>query len=237
MSSPDGSGGSGPGRLMVLAGPSGVGKSTVVAELRRVAAPLWFSVSVTTRAARPGEVDGRDYHFVDDAAFDRLVAQDDLLEWAEIHRGMHRSGTPRAPVDEHLAAGVSVLLELDLAGARAVRTRRPDALFVFLEPPSWEVLVDRLTGRGTEPADVVERRLATARVELAAQDEFDLTLVNHDVRETARRLVELSRGTRPTGHDVPDVGAPDVAAEMSGSACAPSGSRGAPAESTAGASE
>jgi guanylate kinase len=197
----------GPGRLMVLAGPSGVGKSTVVAELRRIGAPLWFSVSATTRAARPGEVDGRDYRFVSADEFDRMIVEGELLEWAEIHRGMHRSGTPRAPVDEHLAAGEPVLLELDLAGARAVREQRPDALFVFLEPPSWEVLVGRLIGRGTEATEVVDRRLATAREELAAASEFDVTVVNHDVGETARRLVELSvgppvsrdgRGTAPT---------------------------------------
>jgi len=184
---------------MVLAGPSGVGKSTVVAELRRIHAPLWFSVSATTRAARPGEVDGRDYHFVSAAEFNRMIAEGELLEWAEIHGGMHRSGTPRAPVDEHLAAGEAVLLELDLAGARAVRTQRPDALFVFLEPPSWEVLVDRLIGRGTEATEVVDRRLATAREELAASSEFDVTVVNHDIGETARRLVELSVGS-PDDH-------------------------------------
>ena len=179
---------------MVLAGPSGVGKSTVVAELRRIRAPLWFSVSATTRAARPGEVDGRDYHFVDADTFDRMITEGELLEWAEIHGGMHRSGTPRAPVDEHLARGEPVLLELDLAGARAVRDQRPDALFVFLEPPSWEVLVGRLIGRGTEATEVVDRRLSTAREELAASSEFDVVVVNHDVGETARRLVELSAG-------------------------------------------
>jgi guanylate kinase len=182
----------GRGRLLVLAGPSGVGKSTVVAELRRMAAPLWFSVSATTRAARPGEQDGREYHFVSDADFDRMVAEGEMLEWASIHRGLHRSGTPAAPVEKHLAAGEPVLLELDLAGAREVRSRRKDALLVFLEPPSWDVLVDRLTGRGTEPQDVIDRRLATARIELDARREFDVGLVNHDVRETARRLVDLA---------------------------------------------
>ncbi|GAA4824141.1 guanylate kinase [Actinomycetospora corticicola] len=188
----DGGATGGRGRLLVLAGPSGVGKSTVVAELRRMAAPLWFSVSATTRAARPGEQDGREYHFVSESDFDRMVDEGEMLEWASIHRGLHRSGTPAAPVEAHLAAGEPVLLELDLAGARAVRQRRPDALLVFLEPPSWEVLVDRLTGRGTEPQDVIDRRLATARIELDARREFDVGLVNHDVRETARRLVDLA---------------------------------------------
>ncbi len=193
-----------PGRLIVLAGPSGVGKSTVVAELRRIHAPVWFSVSATTRGARPGEVDGRDYHFVSGDEFDRMVGEDEMLEWAEIHRGLHRSGTPRAPVDAHLAGGVPVLLELDLAGARAVRARRGDALFVFLEPPSFEVLVGRLIGRATEATEVVDRRLATAREELAASSEFDVTLVNHDIRETAARLVDLSVGPLSGSSSTPD---------------------------------
>ena len=208
---PGDAGPGGPGRLLVLAGPSGVGKSTVVAELRRLGAPLWFSVSATTRAARPGEEDGRDYHFVSGAEFDRMVRAGEMLEWAEIHRGMHRSGTPAWPVDAHLAAGKPVLLELDLAGARAVRAQRPDALFVFLEPPSWEVLVGRLVGRGTEAREVVDRRLATAREELAARSEFDETVVNQDVRDTATRLVELALGPLPRRAAVPEnaAGAPE----------------------------
>ena len=184
----------GPGRLLVLAGPSGVGKSTVIAELRRIRAPLWFSVSATTRAARPGEVDGRDYHFVDAAEFDRMITEGELLEWAEIHGGMHRSGTPGAPVDEHLATGRPVLLELDLAGARALRVQRPDALFVFLEPPSWEELVRRLVGRGTETEEDRARRLDTAREELAAAAEFDVTVVNTEVHLAAEQLVALMVG-------------------------------------------
>lgn len=220
----------------MLAGPSGVGKSTVVAELRSIRSPLWFSVSVTTRTARPGEVDGRDYHFVDESEFDRMVADDEMLEWAAIHRGLHRSGTPRAPVDIHLAAGVSVLLELDLAGARAVRGRRPDALFVFLRPPSWDVLVSRLTSRGTEPQDVLDRRLATARAELEACAEFDVTLVNRDVRETARLLVDLSVGPYPASTRSTGSAADQADLDPSGT---PQSVRGttAPAESTAGASE
>lgn len=209
------------GRLVVLAGPSGVGKSTVVAELRRMDAPLWFSVSATTRAARPGEVDGREYHFVSNEQFDRMVAAGDLLEWASIHRGLHRSGTPAAPVEAHLRAGEPVLLELDLAGARAVHQRRPDALLVFLEPPSWEELVSRLTGRGTEPQEVVDRRLATARVELAARREFDVALVNHDVRETARRLVDLAHPSDAPACDSAENGAAHAGAVGPRSAGAP----------------
>lgn len=181
---------------MVLAGPSAVGKSSVVRVLRAVLPELHFSVSATTRAARPGEVDGRDYHFVTAGEFDRMVAAGELLEWAEIHRGLHRSGTPAVPVREALRQGRPVLVEVDLAGARAVRSALPEAVLVFLAPPSWDVLVHRLTGRGTEPADVVARRLETARVELAAQDEFDVVVVNDDVRRAADDLVALLVGPR-----------------------------------------
>lgn len=179
------------GTLLVLAGPSGVGKSSIVRALRPILPQLWFSVSVTTRAQRPGEVDGRDYRFISGAEFDRLVERGDLLEWAYIHGGAHRSGTPRGPVEDHLAVGDPVLIEVDLQGARAVRAALAEALLVFLAPPSWEALVERLTGRGTEPEQAVARRLATAREELAAASQFDVTIVNDDVQAAAAQLLSL----------------------------------------------
>jgi len=176
-------------RLTVLSGPSGVGKSTVVAELRRACPQIWVSVSVTTRHPRPGEVDGREYHFVDENEFDRLVASGALLEWARF--AGHRYGTPRAPLKDKLEAGIACLLEIDLAGARQVKRAAPDARLVFLAPPSWDELVRRLTGRGTEPPEVRERRLAAAREELAAADEFEITLVNTSVQDVCRELIAL----------------------------------------------
>jgi guanylate kinase len=179
------------GRLVVLAGPSGVGKSSVVHVLRNMYPDLWFSVSATTRAQRPGEQDGVDYRFVTAGEFDRMIANDELLEWAEIHRGTHRSGTPRQPIEERLAAGAHALVEVDLQGARNLRKAMPEAFLVFLSPPSWEALVERLVGRGTEPPDVVARRLRTAEEELAAQDEFDAVVVNTDLRSAAEDLLKL----------------------------------------------
>lgn len=173
----------------MLSGPSGVGKSTVVAGLRRECPEIWLSVSATTRPPRPGEVDGREYHFVSDAKFDAMLADGQFLEWARFTG--NRYGTPRAPVEEKLAAGVPALLEIDLAGARQVRQAVPDALLVFLSPPSWPELVRRLTGRGTEPPELVDRRLTTARVELAAETEFDVTLVNTSVEDVCNQLVAL----------------------------------------------
>ena len=176
-------------RLTVLSGPSGVGKSTVVAELRKICPDIWISVSVTTRRPRPGEVDGREYHFVDDDEFDRLVDGGSLLEWARF--AGHRYGTPRAPLMAKLEAGVACLLEIDVAGARQVKQAAPDARLVFLAPPSWEELVRRLTGRGTEPPEVLARRLAAAEDELAAAKEFDITLVNTSVQDVCRQLIIL----------------------------------------------
>ena len=176
-------------RLTVLSGPSGVGKSTVVAELNRTCPEIWISVSVTTRHPRPGEVDGREYYFVDDKEFDRLVASGALLEWARF--AGNRYGTPREPLNQRLEAGVSCLLEIDVAGARQVKRAVPDARLVFLAPPSWDELVRRLTRRETEPADVIARRLTAARAELEAGSEFDITLVNTAVDDVCSQLVAL----------------------------------------------
>lgn len=179
---------------MVLVGPSAVGKSTVVHRLRELLPELRFSVSATTREPRPGEVDGRDYRFVSREQFNAMIADDLLLEWADIHGGLQRSGTPAAPVREALAAGVPMLVEVDLAGARMVAAALPEAVTVFLAPPSREELERRLRGRGTETPEAIERRLATARVEMDAIDEFQHVVVNHDVDASARELVNLLVG-------------------------------------------
>lgn len=188
------------GRLVVLSGPSGVGKSSVVRLVRAALPELVFSVSVTTRAPRPGEVDGQDYHFVSADEFDRMIADDELLEWASIHGGLQRSGTPAAPVEAALEAGSPVLLELDLAGARAVRVSKPEAMLVFMAPPTWDDLVSRLVGRATEESAATARRLETARVELAAQDEFDTVVVNTDVDHSCEQLVSLLVGRSSVGN-------------------------------------
>ena len=185
-------------RLIVLAGPTAVGKGTVATYIRENYPDVLLSVSATTRRPRPGEVEGVNYFFVDDAEFDRLIENNELLEHATVHNAS-RYGTPRGPIDEALNRGDSVLLEIDIQGARQVREAMPEASLVFLLPPSWDELVRRLVGRGTEDAEERERRLETARHELAAQDEFDYRVVNGTVAEAAQEVVDLikTRGARP----------------------------------------
>jgi len=177
----------------VLAGPTAVGKGSVSADIRTHHPEVWISVSVTTRAPRPGEVHGVHYWFVSEAEFDLMIERDELLEWAVVHRAA-RYGTPRAPVEDALANGRLALLEIDLQGARQVHAAMPDAFMVFLAPPTWEELVRRLEGRGTEDAEERDRRLATARLELAAEAEFDVTVVNTEIHDAAEELVALMVG-------------------------------------------
>ena len=181
--------GSHPGRLTVLSGPSGVGKGTVMAAVRDLYPHVWVSVSATTRAPRPGETDGVQYHFVDPDRFGQMVEAGELLEYAQFAGNLY--GTPRVPVLERLADGVPTVLEIELQGARQVRQSMPDAQLVFLAPPSWEELVRRLTGRGSEADDAVAARLARAEVEMAAESEFDAVIVNDDVSRAAAELVAL----------------------------------------------
>ena len=176
--------------VTVLAGPTAVGKGTVSAAIRARYPEIWLSVSATTRAPRPGEVDGVHYRFVSEEDFSSLIEAGQMLEWAVVH-GRNKYGTPRGPVEEKVAEGRPVLLEIDLAGARQVRESLPEARFVFLAPPDWDTLVERLVGRGTEDAEERARRLETAKVELAAESEFDVTIVNDEVDRAADELAAL----------------------------------------------
>jgi len=176
-------------RLTVLSGPAGVGKSSVVAALRERAPDVWVSVSATTRAMRPGEVEGVSYFFVTVEEFEAMSERGELLERATYAGNLY--GTPRRAVEQRLTAGVPVLLEIEIQGARQVRALDPDALLVFLAPPSWEELERRLRGRGTEDQAVIDRRLAQAKVELAAEGEFDSVIVNTSVADAADQLANL----------------------------------------------
>jgi guanylate kinase len=178
-----------PALLTVLSGPSGVGKTTLAAHVRKAHPEVWLSVSATTRKPRPGEVDGVHYFFYDLPDFQKAVEAGEFLEHAEYAGNCY--GTPRQPVIDRLNTGQPVLLEIELQGARQIRQTMPEARLVFLAPPSWDELVRRLTGRGTEPADVIQRRLDTARVEMAAESEFDVTVVNTSVEAAAAELVTL----------------------------------------------
>jgi guanylate kinase len=178
-----------PARLTVLSGPSAVGKSTVAARLRSQCPWIWQSVSVTTRPPRPGEMNGREYFFVSDEEFETMAGRGELLESARF--AGNRYGTPRTPVQERLDQGKPALLEIDVAGARQVRAAVPDSLLIFMAPPSWEELERRLIGRNTESPEAISRRLEAARTELAASDEFDITLVNTSVQDVCDQLVAL----------------------------------------------
>jgi guanylate kinase len=199
VAGPERGGGAGRrGRLFVLSGPSGVGKSTVLARTRALVPQLFYSVSATTRRRRPGEINGVNYHFVSDEQFAELIEQDRLLEHA--HFAGHHYGTPRDPVAERLAAGDDVLLEIEVQGARQVRAAPglgKDAVLIFLAPPSFAELARRLIGRGTEDPAKQAARLAAAKAELAAEPEFDHTIVNHDVQSAAAGLVQLMAESRP----------------------------------------
>ncbi len=177
------------GKLIVLSGPGGVGKSTIVKELKKHP-DFYFSVSATTRIPRLGEIDGEAYHFVSDKEFGEMIAAGEFLEWAEFAGAKY--GTPKKPVEEALSKGKNVLLEIEIDGARQVRAKRSDAMLVFLEPPSFASLEERIRGRGTDSEERVQARLALAREEMAAAGEFDHRVVNHRVEDVVAALVSFA---------------------------------------------
>lgn len=177
-------------RLTVIAGPTAVGKGTVVRELLKQSDNIVLSVSATTREPRRGEVNGVDYFFLSHEEFDQMIAKGQMLEYAIVH-GTNKYGTPREPVEAALSAGKEVVLEIDIQGARQVKRAMPEALLIFIAPPSWDELVRRLSLRGTETEDEQARRLETARQELASADEFDAVIINEDIAKCAREVLDL----------------------------------------------
>jgi guanylate kinase len=177
-------------KLAVIAGPTAVGKGTVVRHILAEHPEFKLSVSATTRFPRPGEIDGIDYFFWTQERFDQAIENNQLLEYATVH-GLNRYGTPRKPVEEALSRGENIILEIDIQGAKQVKASMPEALTIFIQPPSWEELVRRLSSRGTEDEVEQEKRLATARVELAASVDFDFQVINDEVAKCAAQVVEL----------------------------------------------
>lgn len=176
--------------LAVIAGPTAVGKGTVVRYIKENFPNIHLSVSATTRNPRPGEIDGVDYYFLSHDEFDAQIAAGNMLEYAVVH-GINKYGTPRKPIEEALGRGELVILEIDVQGARQVKESMPDARTIFIAPPSWQELVARLSGRGTESAEEQQKRLETAQTELAAKGEFDFVVINDEVARCASEVVEL----------------------------------------------
>jgi guanylate kinase len=177
------------GNLFIISGPSGAGKGTLVKEILDLVPDIWVSVSVTTRAPRPGEVEGLHYFFISAEEFDRLIATGGLLEWAEVHG--NRYGTPKAAVECKVEEGRQVILEIDPQGAFQVKSMQADSILVFIMPPSFDELQRRLEGRGSETKSQVETRLQTAKRELDLVCEYDHVVINDDVPRAARELVAV----------------------------------------------
>jgi guanylate kinase len=177
------------GKLIVVSGPSGVGKSTIT-NLLKTNKNFWVSVSATTRAIRAGEIANQDYLFVSNDEFDRMIDRNEFLEWAQFTGAKY--GTPIKPVEQALSKGLNVVLEIELNGARQIRKNSPNAMLVFIEPPSWAELENRLVNRGTESAHSLEQRLEKAKEELKAASEFDFVLVNSNVEQVVEELVSLA---------------------------------------------
>lgn len=177
-------------RLTVIAGPTAVGKGTVVRRILESNPEIELSVSATTRLPRPGEQNGVDYFFLTNDEFDQMISDGNMLEFAVVH-GTNRYGTPREPVEKAIAAGKQMILEIDIQGARQVKKSLPNALLVFIAPPSLAELQKRLSGRGTESREEQKRRLATAEQEMAAQDEFEAVIINEHVDKCAQQVVDL----------------------------------------------